>query len=384
MLQIKPELPRLVLLLLTCLALAFLLAACSSGLPAPAVVAPLAPQPSQTSLPQPVIHTPTPVTPTATPAPSLTPTTPPTSTPTLFPMSIPALRQGSYPGSDIVIEETLEPGANYSRYLASYRSEGLKIYALLTIPKGEAPPTGWPGIVFNHGYIPPEIYRTTERYIAYVDNLARSGYIVFRPDYRGNAFSEGEPRGAYGDPGYTIDVLNALASLKRLPQADPQRLGMWGHSMGGFLTLRAMVISPDIRAGVIWSGVVGSYPDLLTRWHRPGVASNEPTPPPSSRRWRSDWVSRFGDLQQNPAFWDSLSANSYLADLSGPLQLHHAEGDHEVPLEFSVNLDQQVKQAGKTVELFTYPGDNHNISENFTLAMNRTIQFYNQYLKGEQ
>ena len=112
-------------------------------------------------------------------------------------MSIPAMRQMSYPGSEIIFEDTLEPGANYNRYYVSYLSEGLKQYGLLTIPYGETPPTGWPAIVFNHGYIPPSQYRTTERYIAYVDGFARSGYIVLRPDYRGHGFSEGEARGSY-------------------------------------------------------------------------------------------------------------------------------------------------------------------------------------------
>ena len=136
-------------------------------------------------------------------------------------MNIPALRQAGYPGSEIVIEETLEPGANYFRYYASYLSEGLKIYALLTVPYGEPPEGGWPAIVFNHGYIPPDVYRTTERYIAYVDSLARTGYIVFRIDYRGHDRSEGRPSGAYGDPGYTVDVLNAVAALKQLPAGRP-------------------------------------------------------------------------------------------------------------------------------------------------------------------
>src|SRR4030067_2115071 len=51
-----------------------------------------------------------------------------------FSLSIEALREGNYPGSDFVIEDTLAPGSNYQRYLVSYLSEGLKIYALLTVP----------------------------------------------------------------------------------------------------------------------------------------------------------------------------------------------------------------------------------------------------------
>jgi len=63
------------------------------------------------------------------------------------------MRKASYPGSDIVIEQTLAPGANYYQYIASYKSEGLKIYALMTVPMGEKPKTGWPVVIFNHGYI---------------------------------------------------------------------------------------------------------------------------------------------------------------------------------------------------------------------------------------
>jgi dipeptidyl aminopeptidase/acylaminoacyl peptidase len=294
-------------------------------------------------------------------------------------MSIAALRSRSYPGSDITIEKELDPGVNYHRYYASYRSDGLKIYGLLTVPNDAPPEGGWPAIIFNHGYIPPQAYQTTERYVAYVDWLARSGYIVYKIDYRGHGQSEGQATGAYGDPGYTIDVLNAVASIQRFPQANPQKIGMWGHSMGGFLTLRAMVISPDIKAGVIWSGVVASYADLLTRWRRnPPIT---PTPAPGARSWRSPWIQAHGTPDQDPEFWNSISANAFLSDLSGPLQLHATPTDEEVPYEFSQTLDQEVQAAGKTVEFYTYPDDNHNLSRSFGAAMTRTIAFYNRYLK---
>lgn len=296
-------------------------------------------------------------------------------------MHILAQRQTPYPGSEIVIENTLERGANYSRHYASYLSEGLKIYALLTIPDGEPPPGGWPAIVFNHGYIPPAQYRTTERYIAYVDWLARAGYIVFRIDYRGHDRSEGQATGAYGHPGYTADVLNAVAALQNLPQTDPERIGMWGHSMGGYLTLRAMVINPDIRAGVIWAGVVASYPDLLTRWRRGSGPTSTPSPS-STRRWRSDWYTMYGSPEENPDFWYGISSNTYLEDLSGPVQLHHGTADESVPLEFSETLYAQLQDAGQTAELYTYLNDNHNLSGFFSMAMTRTIEFFDKYLKA--
>src|SRR3990167_8638233 len=87
------------------------------------------------------------------------------------PLSIEALRNGDYPGSDFVIEQTLTPGSNYQRYIASYKSEGLKIFGLLTIPNGQVTEGGFPAIVFNHGYIPPAEYSTTEKYVPYVDGF---------------------------------------------------------------------------------------------------------------------------------------------------------------------------------------------------------------------
>lgn len=331
------------------------------------------------------IPTSTPIPPSETPSPTFTlePTTTftplPTATPVPHPMSIIALRNGDYPGSEITIVKELERGANYRRYYAYYLSEGLKIYALLTIPNGDPPEGGFPAIVFNHGYIPPDVYRTTERYIAYVDQIARSGYVVFRIDYRGHDQSEGEATGAYGSPGYQIDVMNAVASLQQHPQVNPEKIGMWGHSMGGYLTLRAMVISNDIKVGVIWAGVVASYPDLLYNWRRTGAFT--PSPSSTGRGWRASWIEQYGTPEQNPVFWDSVSATSYLSDLSGPIQLHHGTNDEDVPLEFSIRLAELARAQGQIADLYTYEGDNHNISKYFSTAMSRTIEFFDMNLK---
>ncbi len=299
-------------------------------------------------------------------------------------LMISTLRNKPYPGSDLTVEETLPPGSNYSRYITSYVSEGNKIYALLTVPNGTPPENGWPVIIFNHGYIPPAEYRTTERYVAYTDAFSRNGYIVLKPDYRGHGNSEGEPTGAYGSNGYTIDVLNAVASVKKYRGADPERIGMWGHSMGGHITLRSMVVSKDIKAGVIWAGVVASYPDLVNRWRR-STGTPTPTPPgatPSGRgRWRAELTQKYGTPETNPAFWNSISANSFLADISGPLQLHHGTADSSVPEEFSVRLKSQMDTAGKKSELFTYAGDDHNLSRNLSVALGRSVEFFDRYLK---
>jgi dipeptidyl aminopeptidase/acylaminoacyl peptidase len=71
-----------------------------------------------------------------------------------------------------------------------------------------------------------------------------------------------------------------------------------------------------------------------------------------------------------------------LSDLSGPIQLHHGTADSSVPVEFSETLSSQIQEVGKPVELYTYENDNHNISNHFGIAMERSIQFFDTYVKG--
>jgi dipeptidyl aminopeptidase/acylaminoacyl peptidase len=298
---------------------------------------------------------------------------------------IEVMREQEYPGSEMVIEEELDPGFNYDRYIASYQSEGLTIYALLTVPQGERPETGWPIIVFNHGYIPPDEYRTTERYVAYVDGFASNGYIVFRPDYRGHGNSEGDATGSFGTPAYTVDVLNGVASLKQYPDADPDRVGMWGHSMGGGITLRAMVVTEDVKAGVIWAGMVADYAGLLEWYQRRFADRPTPTPDPdgAGRGWAyEEMVETYGSIEENPVFWASIDPLSYLSDLSGPIQLHHGTADETVPVEFSEDLYAQLQEVGHVAELYLHENDNHNISNSFGTAMQLSIEFFDQHVKG--
>jgi dipeptidyl aminopeptidase/acylaminoacyl peptidase len=155
--------------------------------------------------------------------------------------------------------------------------------------------------------------------------------------------------------------------------------------MGGYITLRSMVITDTIKAGVIWAGVVAPYPNLFMRptatpGPTPTPEANE-TPFPGGRGWRGRWVELYGTPEENPAFWNGISANAYLAEISGPVQLHHGTADESVPLAASQTLYEQMVAAGQAVEFFTYEGDDHNLRGFFTTAMNRTIEFFDRYLK---
>ncbi len=60
-------------------------------------------------------------------------------------------------------------------------------------------------------------------------------------------YSPSLARGAYGSPDYVVDVLNAVGAIKQYADTAPPRIGMYGHSMGGYITLRVMVTTRDTK-----------------------------------------------------------------------------------------------------------------------------------------
>ncbi len=290
----------------------------------------------------------------------------------LHPMSIESLRKGDYPGGDFVIEEKLPNGTNYAQYIASYKSEGLKIYGLLTVPMTQKPEKGFPAILFIHGYIPPKQYSTTGNYPTYQARLARSGFVTFKPDLRGHGKSEGEPVSAHFSEKYVVDTLYALEYLKRYSDVDAQRIGYWGHSNGGEIGLRVLVVSPDIQAASLWAGVVGSYEHMFETYnHKIPFLNNVSS---------TDLVVQNGFPSQNRAFWKQLDPYFYLQDITAPLELQHGTNDQSVPVELSIRLKEAMEQAQKPVQYYEYKGDDHNISKNVETAFQRTITFFRENL----
>lgn len=305
------------------------------------------------------------------------------------PISISYLKTLDIQTEGITIEEELTSGSNYKRYIASYLSEGNKVYGLLTIPNGDVPDSGFPTIIFCHGYISPSQYSTTSGYVSYVDSLAKNGFIVFKIDYRGNGRSEGDATGSYFSSGYTIDVLSALRSLQTFDDVAPDRIGLWGHSMAGNLVLRSMEVSQDLKAGVIWAGAVYSYEDFA----KYGISDSSYTHRPDSVREGDSQKNRetseeIQKIRSDPSsidfkndFWSSISLTSNIDSLNNPIQIHHSVDDPVVNIGYSRDLEEVLKNADKRYEYYEYVGGGHNISSPyFESAMERTVEFFKENL----
>ena len=250
----------------------------------------------------------------------------------------------------------------------------------MTVPEGDMPERGWPAVVFVHGYIPPSTYITTEKYIAYVDYLARNGFVVFKIDLRGHGDSEGDPSGAYYSSDYIIDTLSAYSALQSSDFVNPEKVGLWGHSMAGNIVFRSFVVKKDIPAVVIWAGAVYTYSDIA-EFHINDNSYRPPSDFPNRVRSRELLREIYGEFDPENDFWKQIVPTNYLDGVTGAIEIHHAKDDDVVNIGYSRNVMEVLDNTSIPHELFEYTFGGHNITgSSFNKAMERTVEFYNERL----
>jgi dipeptidyl aminopeptidase/acylaminoacyl peptidase len=304
-------------------------------------------------------------------------------TPTPFPfqeMTVPFLKARKYESQLGDLTQVSETGT-YTSFLTSYSSDGLRVNGLLTRPKGTTPVGGYPAIVFVHGYIPPQSYQTRTQYSAYVDYLARNGFVVFKIDLRGHGTSEGEASGAYYSGDYIVDTLSARSALGQTDFVNKEKIGLWGHSMAGNVVFRSMAVAGDVPAVAIWAGAVYSYEDFQDY----GIDDNSYRPPPGDSertRRRQELFDTYGQFDSNSSFWRQVPATNYLDSVRGAVSLHHATDDNVVSIEYSRGLNNLLEnKTGITRELKDYSSGGHNLSGGaFNQAMQNTVTFFKTHL----
>ncbi|MEE4216626.1 MAG: prolyl oligopeptidase family serine peptidase, partial [Xanthomonadales bacterium] len=171
------------------------------------------------------------------------------------------------------LEYQREPLEGMNREVVSFAADGLKQYALIVKPAGQAPENGWPVLLMNHGFHPdpPNNGRTedggTDRPGDYYRGLplayAKQGFLVVWPDFRGHNISEGYSYTQKQDPPawYARDAVAAFRALPSLPDANLSQVFWWGHSMGGNVTLRVLqAIGGQVQGASIWSAWLAGDP----------------------------------------------------------------------------------------------------------------------------
>jgi dipeptidyl aminopeptidase/acylaminoacyl peptidase len=325
-----------------------------------------------------VAPTPTPApTRTATPRPTATPTATATSTPTITPTSTPhplagytiqGLRDRDYPGGELEVRWAITTTPTYTRYYIAYPSDDLTITGIMHLPHGGGP---FPVVILNHGYIPPASYWSGSDTWRAADYLAQRGYLTIAPDFRG--WGESDQGDNFFRTGLVIDLMNLINSLPSLPQADAQRVGMWGHSMGGGATTKAITVDVEgrIKAAVLYGPISADDGIDQRRWpdRRTGDAND------------SLWAA-YRQAVRDPAFLRQSSPIYHFDLITAPVQIHQGSADDVTPPAWAEAIRDGLLAAGKEVAYYTYEGQGHAFQgEAWTHLMERVTAFFDMHLR---
>lgn len=310
------------------------------------------------------------------------------------PISIEGLRQRSYEAT-LVFEKDMEGSPQCKAELMSYVSDNLKVYTLVNIPTTEAPKKGFPVIIFGHGYHPnPPKYginpetkenrRPGDYYRGLPEAYAEKGFLVLTPDYRGHNISEGydfTQTGYLASNYYAIDVLNLIAALKSLKNADLKNVYYVGHSLGGDVGLKMLLATDKIRAASLWAPVVADSWEQALFY---GIFYDEKNEHVDSTKMKeySGHITRNISKLGYPYTVEEGDPVNYISDISIPIQIHHAKEDPVVPFMWSVNLSSRLYHFNKVFEFYSYNCADHLLlGEMRAQAVERDVAFFQKYRK---
>ncbi|WP_420643212.1 alpha/beta hydrolase family protein [Candidatus Leptofilum sp.] len=318
-------------------------------------------------------------TPTAVPLPNATPHP-------IAPYTIDGLRQRSFPGGVIQVGVLLAEEAAFRRYAISYPSDGLTITGILQVPAGDGP---FPVIILNHGYYDRPTYFSGAGTWQQAGFLNQRGYLTIAPDYR--SWGDSDSGLSLFHTGLVSDVLNLIASLSSLPQADTSRVGLWGHSMGGGIGTKVLTMSDGVKAAVLHAPNSANDADLIARWGAgclPGQTELVDQCNPAELLPASTpqtLVDAYFAAAASPEMMQQIAPINHLAYVSVPVQIHIGTADGaglaETPPDWAPRLHEALLTAGKESTLYTYEGQGHFFTGTaWTEMMTRTADFFDTHL----
>jgi dipeptidyl aminopeptidase/acylaminoacyl peptidase len=279
-------------------------------------------------------------------------------------VSLDALANQKFNGSDLKLIKKVSSTNSYTKYQISYLSEKLTISGVLYIPKGKGP---FPGLVLGHGYINPKIYKNGQGMKREQNYLASNGFVVLHTDYRNHSFSSKDKLSNIKfRMDYSIDVANAAMALKNsdLKSLDKSKISYVGRSMGGGIGFNLAVSTTDIfSAYVLYAPTSANYPQNFNKWGRDNPARSKP-------------IRDFAGLpEDNPEFWKGVSPENYWDRTTAPIMIHHGVEDESCSISWARSAVKGLKAAKKEVVYFEYPGEGHNLYASWNKSMIRTVNF---------
>jgi dipeptidyl-peptidase 4 len=246
-------------------------------------------------------------------------------------------------------------------FLTVKSRDGVQLNASIIKPPDFHPQKKYPVLVYTYGGPRAQVVRNAWGGANFLRHqlMAQKGYIIFSLDNRGSA-----GRGhAFETPLHfrmgaeeLSDQRDGVQYLKSLPYVDSNRIGIWGWSYGGHMTLHAMFEAGD-------DFKVGFAGGPVTDW----------------RYYDSIYTERYLGLpQKNGKGYQDSSPVKYASQLKGKLLIAHGTGDDNVHFANTLAVINDLIEAGKYVEVLAFPGRGHGVSDPPArrVLMQRVTQFF--------
>ncbi len=259
------------------------------------------------------------------------------------------------------VSELAEYHLSAPQFLSVKSHDGVPLNAVMIKPPDFDASKKYPVLVFTYGGPHAQVVLNAwgGNTALWHQLMVQKGYIIFSLDNRGSA-GRGhlfeEPIHYRLGAQELSDQLDGVAYLKSLSYVDGNRIGIWGWSYGGHMTLHAMFEA----SGTFKAGFAGGP---VTDWHF----------------YDSIYTERYlGLLPQNEHGYRESSPIDKAAGLKGKLLIAHGTGDDNVHFANTLALINELIEHGKYVEVMPFPGRGHGVSDPAArkVLMNRVTQFF--------
>ncbi|KTF16380.1 S9 family peptidase [Pseudoalteromonas sp. 10-33] len=196
----------------------------------------------------------------------------------------------------------------------------------------------------------------------YFQYMAQQGYVIFQLDNRGS-YNRGKK---FEDAIYknlgdveVADQIKGVEFLRTLDYVDAKRIGIYGHSYGGYMALMTM-----FKAGDYFNAGVSGAP--VTDW----------------ALYDTHYTERYlGHPDTNAKGYEASAVFPYTDGLKGPLMIYHGMADDNVLFTHATKLFKQLQDSEKQFEMMTYPGSKHSLrGKQVQTHLHQTItNFFNRH-----
>lgn len=246
------------------------------------------------------------------------------------------LLQANRPNGTLIEREALR--SRYQGillYRLTYISEGLQVKGYLAVPEANSTTASYPGLIYCRGGI-RKVGMVRKRRIM---SMAKRGYAVFAPFYRGNEGGEG--REDFGGED-RFDVLHAITLIQSLPEVSPGKVPLIGFSRGALMAMLAARYCNQAGPVVIWGGVSDLFDTYEERVDLRRMLKRVVGHPRKQSEAYED---------RSPVYW--------LDELNVPILIVHGTADSQVSVAQARKLAEGLERAGKDYAMELYEGLEH-------------------------